>query len=89
LRRDNFKCQLCTASTKDNKAGQTADILSKQLGKKVNYVNVSDEDARKGIKDMGMDEWTINSTIELFEIARAGYASAISSVAEQITGKNL
>src|SRR5919109_2193432 len=36
--------------------GQAAEILSKQLGKKVNYVNVSDEDAHKGMKDMGMDE---------------------------------
>ena len=36
---------------------------------------------------MGMYEWTINSTIELFEIARAGYASAISPVVEQVTGK--
>jgi len=66
--------------------GQTAEILSKQLGKKVNYVNVSDEQARKGMKDAGADEWTINSMIELFEITRAGFASAISLVIEQITG---
>jgi uncharacterized protein YbjT (DUF2867 family) len=66
--------------------GQAAEILSKQLGKKVNYVNVSDEDARKGMKDMSMDEWTINSMIELFEITRAGYASAISPAVEEITG---
>jgi uncharacterized protein YbjT (DUF2867 family) len=66
--------------------GQAAEILSKQLGKKVNYVNVSDENARKGMKDMGMDEWTINSMIELFEITRAGYASAISPAVEEITG---
>lgn len=66
--------------------GQAAEILSKQLEKKVNYVNVSDEDARKGMKDMGMDEWTINSMIELFEIFREGYASEISPIVEQITG---
>lgn len=66
--------------------GQAAEILSKQLGKKVNYVNVSDEDARKGMKDMGMDEWTINSVIALFEFAKAGHWSAISPVTEQITG---
>ena len=66
--------------------GQAAEILSKQLGKKVTYVNISDEDARKGMKGIGMDEWTINSMIELFEITRAGYASAISPVIEQITG---
>jgi uncharacterized protein YbjT (DUF2867 family) len=66
--------------------GQAAEILSKQLEKKVNYINVSDEDARKGMKDMGMDEWTINSIMELFEFARAGYWLAISPVTEQITG---
>ena len=66
--------------------GQAAEILSEQLGKKVNYINVSDEDARKGMKDMGMDEWIINSIIELFEFAKAGHWSAISPVTEQITG---
>jgi uncharacterized protein YbjT (DUF2867 family) len=66
--------------------GQAAGILSKEVGKKVNYVNVSDEDARKGMKDIGVDEWTINSMIELFEITRAGYASTISPVVEQIKG---
>jgi len=66
--------------------GQAAELLSKQVGKKVNYVNISDEDARKGMKDMGMDEWTINSIIELFEFSREGYVSAISPIVEQITG---
>jgi hypothetical protein len=31
-------------------------MLSKKIGKKVNYVNISDEDTRKGMKDMGADE---------------------------------
>ena len=66
--------------------GQAAEILSKEIGKKVNYVNISDEDARKGMKDMGADEWTINSMIELFGITRAGYLSETSSAVEQVTG---
>ncbi|HEY5631036.1 MAG TPA: SDR family oxidoreductase [Nitrososphaeraceae archaeon] len=66
--------------------GQAAEILSKEIGKKVNYVNISDEDARKGMKDMGADDWTINSMIELFGITRAGYASEISPAVEQVTG---
>ncbi len=65
---------------------QAAEILSKEIGKKVNYVNISDEDARKGMKDMGADEWTINSMIELFGITRAGYLSEISTAVEQVTG---
>ena len=67
--------------------GEAAEILSKELGKKVNYVNISDEDARKGMKDMGADEWTINSMTELFGVTRAGYLSEISPAVEQVTGK--
>jgi uncharacterized protein YbjT (DUF2867 family) len=66
--------------------GQVAEILSKAVGKKINYVNVTDQDARKGMKDMSMDEWTIKSMIELFEITRAGYVSEISPIVEQVTG---
>jgi len=66
--------------------GQAAEIPSKEVGRKINYVNISDEDARKGMKDSGTDEWTINSMIDLFEIIRAGYVSAISPIVEQITG---
>ena len=66
--------------------GQAAEIISNEVEKKVSYVNVSDEDARKGMKDIGMDEWTVNSMIELFEITRAGYVSTISPVVEQVTG---
>ena len=65
--------------------GQVAETLSKEIGKKVNYVNVSDEDARKGMKDMGADYWQISCLIEIFGITRAGYLSEISPV-EQVTG---
>ena len=66
--------------------GQAAEILSKEIGKKVNYVNISDIDTRKGMKDMGADEWTISSMIELFGATRADYLSEVSPAVEQITG---
>ena len=65
---------------------QAAEILSEKVGKKINYVNISNEDVRKGMKDMGADEWAINSMIEWFGIIKAGYPSAISPTVEQITG---
>ena len=34
---------------------RAAEILSRELGKEIKYVNIPDEDARKGMKDMGMD----------------------------------
>jgi uncharacterized protein YbjT (DUF2867 family) len=67
--------------------GQTAEILSKGLGKEIKYVNIPDEDARKGMKDMGMDDWSANSLIELFDITRKGYTSDITSVVEELTGR--
>ena len=65
---------------------EAAEILSNEVDKKINYVNISEEDARKGMKEIGIDDWTINSMIELFEITRAGYVSTISPVVEQVTG---
>jgi len=67
--------------------GQAAETLSRELGKEIKYVNIPDEDARKGMKDMGMDDWSVNSMIELFDITRKGYASDISSVVEELIGR--
>lgn len=67
--------------------GDAALILSNELGKKITYVNISDEDARNGMRAMGMDKWFIDSMIELYDISRKGYASDISSAVEDITGR--
>ena len=49
----------------------TAKILSREVGKRINYVNISENDFRQGMKEIGMDE--------LF-IKRAGHSSNISPV---------
>jgi uncharacterized protein YbjT (DUF2867 family) len=67
--------------------GDAALILSDELGKKITYVNISDEDALNEMRAMGMDKWFIDSMIELYDISRKGYASDISSAVEQIIGR--
>ncbi|MFZ0510329.1 MAG: SDR family oxidoreductase [Candidatus Nitrosopolaris sp.] len=67
--------------------GDAAEILSNELGKKITYVNISDEDARNGMKAMGMDKWFIDSMIELYDISKKGYASDVSLAVEQILGR--
>lgn len=67
--------------------GEAAEILSSEVGKKISYVDISEESARKGLKEIGMDDWFINSLMELYAIVRAGYASNLSSAVEDITGK--
>ena len=54
---------------------QAAEILSSEAGKKISYLDVTEEDARKGMKQLGADDWFIDVMLELFRITRAGYIS--------------
>jgi uncharacterized protein YbjT (DUF2867 family) len=67
--------------------GQAANILSSVAGKKISYVNITEEDARKGMKHIGMGDWFIDIMMELFRIIRAGYGSETTTVVEDITGR--
>jgi uncharacterized protein YbjT (DUF2867 family) len=64
-----------------------ANILSKTTGRKITYVNTSDDDARKGMKENGMQEWTINALMELYNFQKAGRASDVSLDVERVTNR--
>ena len=66
---------------------QAAEILSSEAGKKISYVDVTEEDARKGMKQMGADDWFIDVMLELFRITRAGYGSQTTTAVEHIIGR--
>lgn len=66
--------------------GEAAEILSKEVGKKISYVNIPEQAERKRLKEVGIDDWFINSMMELYAIVSAGYASNLSSAVEELTG---
>jgi uncharacterized protein YbjT (DUF2867 family) len=66
---------------------QVAEILSNTTGRKINYVNISDEEARAAMKEIGMSDWLINTVSELSDYFRKGKASKISSAVEEVTGR--
>jgi uncharacterized protein YbjT (DUF2867 family) len=66
---------------------QVAEILSEETGRSISYIDISEEDARKGMKKMGVEDWFIQNAIELYNIYRAGYASETTIAVEQITGR--
>jgi uncharacterized protein YbjT (DUF2867 family) len=66
---------------------QAAEILSNAAGKKISYVNISEEEARAAMKERGMSDWLINTISELSEYFRKGNASEVSSAVEDVTGK--
>lgn len=67
--------------------GQAAEILSKEVGRRISYVNIPEEDARKGLKENGMDDWLIDAIMEFYSIIKAGHASQTTNVVEQIIGR--
>ena len=67
--------------------GEAARILSEYIGRKISYVNISEDDARKLIKDMGMNDWHTNILLELLKFSREGYLSNITSAVEEVTGR--
>ena len=66
---------------------QVADILSNEVGKKISYIDISEDDTRKGMEQVGMSDWYIDIMIELFRIIRAGYGSETTAAVEHITGR--
>lgn len=66
---------------------QAAEFLSKEVGKEITYVDVTEEDARKGLKQMCADDWFIDVMLELFRINRAGYGSQTTTAVEHIMGR--
>ena len=66
---------------------QAAEILSKELGRRILYVDISEEEARKGMKDSGMDDWLVDAIMEFYSIIKAGRASKTTNVFEQVMGR--
>jgi uncharacterized protein YbjT (DUF2867 family) len=67
--------------------GQAAEILSKEVGRRISYVDIPEEDSRKGMEENGMDDCLIDAIMEFYSIIKAGRASQTTNVVEQITGR--
>lgn len=64
---------------------EAADILSSEVGKKIHYIDISEEQVRHLIKEMGMTDWHTNILVELLRITRDGYLTDMSSAVEKLT----
>ena len=60
-------------------------MLSKEVGRRISYIDISEEDARKGMKEKGMDDWLVDAIMEFYSAIKAGHASKTTNVFEQIT----
>jgi uncharacterized protein YbjT (DUF2867 family) len=66
---------------------QVAEVLSNATGRKISYVNISEEEAKAAMKEIGMSDWLINTVSELSDYFRKGKASEVSPAVEEVTGR--
>ena len=62
-------------------------IISKVIGKKIQFVDAPEEAAIAAMAQMGMPQFTIDMTSSLNQIIKAGYAEGTSSSVKEITGQ--
>ena len=68
--------------------GEAAEILSRVLGKKVNYVAVSDEAAKAGMLGAGIPEFYADYLIDLSQYYRKGGAARVTTSVKDVTGRD-
>ncbi|MFJ2577921.1 hypothetical protein [Kitasatospora aureofaciens] len=67
--------------------GELAEQLAAVAGRPVDYTAVAPEAALAGMFDAGWDPWRAEGMVELYGLYAAGYASAVSSDVEKLTGR--
>jgi uncharacterized protein YbjT (DUF2867 family) len=66
---------------------QAAEILSKEAGRRISYVDIPEQDARKRLKESGMYDWLVDAIMEFYSIIKAGHASKTTNVFEQVMSR--
>ncbi|MCF2875812.1 MULTISPECIES: SDR family oxidoreductase [unclassified Tenacibaculum] len=64
-----------------------AELLSDVLGRKISYIDVSEEKAKESMLSNGMPEWLVNAMMELNYIMKQGWTASYSEDYKDITGK--
>jgi uncharacterized protein YbjT (DUF2867 family) len=65
---------------------EVAEALSEVLGKEVRYVNISLEDAKRAMLNMGLSEWRADVLVEYAKAHSEGYSNFTTEDVEQLTG---
>jgi len=66
---------------------EAAGIFTRATGVDIRYVEMSEGEARIKMKAMGMTDWTTESLMELYGVARAGAAAEVTDTVWELTGK--
>lgn len=66
---------------------QVTEIISKEIGKKISYIDTEEEDARKVMESMSIEDWLIDAILEDFYNTKVGNRSKTTNTVEEIIGR--
>jgi uncharacterized protein YbjT (DUF2867 family) len=66
---------------------QAAATIGEVSGRKIQYVDVPEQAAQKGMLDAGMPAWMVDAMMELHGINKAGYAAQVTDTVQKLTGR--
>jgi uncharacterized protein YbjT (DUF2867 family) len=66
---------------------QVTEIISEEIGRKISFVDTEEEDARKVMESMSMEDWLIDAILEDFYNTKVGNRSKTTNTVEQIIGR--
>lgn len=66
---------------------EVAEILSKVTGRRIEYVDIPEEEERHSMIEMGMPEWMADSMMELHRTTKSGQATTVTDTVERILGR--
>jgi len=66
---------------------QAASAIGEATGRKIQYVDVPESAASKGMLDAGMPAWMVDAMMQLHALNKAGYASAVTDSVQKITDR--
>lgn len=67
--------------------GEVAEIMSELLDRQITYVNVTDDDVRVSMRQMGMPEVSIEKLVALFPVLRQGWVEPVTPDTGQLLGR--
>jgi uncharacterized protein YbjT (DUF2867 family) len=66
---------------------QVTEIISKEISRKISYIDTEEEEARKAMESMGVEDWLIDAILEDFYNTKVGNRSKTTITVEQILGR--
>jgi uncharacterized protein YbjT (DUF2867 family) len=66
---------------------EVAQILSETTGKKIEFVDVTNDEARKAMFKKGASDWMVDATLELYQVYKSGNGKQVFDSVQAVTNR--